>query len=100
MSEHTTYETYEVRTLDVWGNRKEGFWVNDAHVVGHVDIPNVMQDDNMRQAIVLVLRRDRYLASWVRWQRLDVQLLDEQVYIQTMGGFPLYVLNRVSDDNN
>lgn len=45
-------QTWSVYSLDVWGNPREGFEVNDRCKVGTVDIPEYAEDKGIIKALV------------------------------------------------
>jgi hypothetical protein len=44
-------EKYEVRSLDVWGNARDGFEVNNSFRAGHVEVPPHASDRDFLRAL-------------------------------------------------
>ena len=42
---------YKVWNLDVWGNKKEGYWINDRHELGEIELPETPEDMEILTAL-------------------------------------------------
>lgn len=42
---------YRVWKLDVWGNEKDGYTVNDRHDIGEIELPEVPEDNEILNAL-------------------------------------------------
>ena len=62
--------TYEVFSLDVWGNALNGYDINDWHRVGTVEIPSDVTDD---AGILRILRKADYLNDHVTARCFEVE---------------------------
>ena len=86
--------TYTVHGLDVWGNAREGFDVNDVYPSrGRVTIP----DDTTDAEVVQALKREGFIDSRIRFNSVSVD--GESGYSLYIGesrtGKPVYELRAI-----
>ena len=70
---------YEIISYDVWGNKKDGFEVNDAH---HTGLEIEIADGATDKEIVQALKRAGFLKRGLRYSSIEID--GEE-------GFSLYV---------
>ena len=86
--------TYAVHGLDVWGNAREGFDVNDVYPSrGRVSIP----DDATDAEVIQALKREGFIDSKIRFKSVTVDGENgETLYIgESRTGKPVYELRAV-----
>ena len=61
---------YQYISYDVWGNEKEGFWVNAAYTTNdYVEIPDGASNDDIRK----ILKREGWVKKGVRNDRVGIE---------------------------
>ena len=67
-------ETWEVHSLDVWGNAREGWDVNAAYRAGEVEIPT---ENHWNRNAIFNAIKDEYLTPGSRFSQADFDFSDE-----------------------
>jgi hypothetical protein len=85
-----TYALYKVYSLDVWGNAREGFEVNDRSGAGQV---TVLLDDD--KALIKALKKAGLLNPKAHFKSFDIDGDDRTVMVDwNKTSEPLYQLER------
>lgn len=86
-------EKWEVRSLDVWGNARDGFEVNDSSRVGSIEIPEGATDRD----VLKILRDENYLSTQSSGLvKIDHQSSDESHMdiVERRNGKPVFQLSK------
>ncbi len=66
---HVKPETWEVKSLDVWGNSEDGYEVNQEFNAGKIEIPAMLDD----AGLVKLLKKEGFLKETVRANQVEVE---------------------------
>lgn len=88
-------ETWDVISLDVWGNPDDGFEINDMHKAGTVQL----QAEPTKEQIVRAMKRENWLKKGVRSARIAIDDFGDDEYPQialedSRTGEPIFHLRR------
>lgn len=83
---------YRLIDYDVWGNKSEGFWVNQAFFTNtYVDIPEDVSDAD----IIRILKNEGILKKSVRAASVEISGDDLDIYVtHAPTGRPEFELRR------
>ncbi len=88
-------EKWQVADLDVWGNAKEGYEVNDVY---RLDVYIELPDDVKKADVVKALKQVGYLRKHVQNRQLTMDDSEDFIFLeQTKDGCPVCYLYRVSE---
>lgn len=64
---------YKVWCLDVWGNKEDGYTVNDRHEIGEIELSEVPEDDE----ILNTLCDAKMISPYKELNRIELEVLDQ-----------------------
>jgi hypothetical protein len=68
------YNKFDIWSLDVWGNQREGFEVNDRHLIGIC----TLRDDALAREVCLELKALGVLAKNAQFRSFEIEWHDER----------------------
>lgn len=90
------FTVYDVHALDVWGNKRDGFEVNDVYPSsGKV----TLRDNSTKKDVIQALKREGFIRTGIRMNSIGFDgEFGERLYIDDMkdGGRPVYELRAVT----
>lgn len=70
------YVRFEILSLDVWGNAREGFWLNDVHHSGvFVTLPEEFTDKD----IILALKRAGEMKRGIHHKSVRIEMAGDDL---------------------
>lgn len=85
---------YKVKSLDVWGNKEDGYEINQEFYAGDIEIPDTEPFSNDDQAILDILIEKGFLKEHVTLELVEVEdFANGVIWINEVEtGEPLYIL--------
>ena len=84
-------QTWTIWTLDVWGNARDGYNVNDRCKSGKIELP----DDADDRAVVKALKADGWIKAGIHFSSIEIDGDDYGMHVsQARDNRPIYQLER------
>lgn len=74
---------WNIHTLDVWGNKKDGFEINDVFTTGATLL--LSDDDVTDTAVIKALKKEQWLRPRLRITSFYVEQHENDIYISYLG---------------
>lgn len=86
------YRRFRVWSLDVWGNEREGFEVNDRREAGSI----IILDDSDDKTLLKALKKKNFINKKCHFKSFHLDGDNLSIYVDwRKNGFPLYQLEAV-----